>query len=45
MQKWVLLLLSVDGVLDYTALMLNGQAANVALSDEQVPTLGMVVLS
>ncbi len=39
------LLLSVDGVLDYASLTLNGQAANVALTDEQVPTLGTVVLS
>lgn len=39
------LLLSVDGVTDYSGLTLNGQAANVALSDEQVPTLGTVVLT
>ena len=39
------LLLSVDGVLDYSGLTLNGQTANVALSDEQVPTLGTVVLT
>jgi uncharacterized phage protein gp47/JayE len=39
------LLLSVDGVLDYTLLKLNGAASNVALTDEQVPTLGTVTLS
>lgn len=39
------LLLSVDGVLDYTGLLLNGAASNVALTDEQVPTLGTVTLT
>ena len=39
------LLLSVDGVLDYTGLLLNGTASNVALTDEQVPTLGTVTLT
>ena len=39
------LLLSVPGVLDYTGLLLNGLASNVALTDEQVPTLGTVTLT
>lgn len=39
------LLLSVEGVLDYTGLLLNGAASNVALTDEQVPSLGTVTLS
>lgn len=39
------LLLSVPGVLDYSGLLLNGTASNVALTDEQVPTLGAVTLT
>jgi uncharacterized phage protein gp47/JayE len=39
------LLLSVAGVLDYSGLLLNGAASNVALTDEQVPTLGTVTLT
>ncbi|GBG11333.1 baseplate J protein [Paenibacillus agaridevorans] len=33
------LLLSVPGVLDYTGLTLNGGTGNVALDDEEIPTL------
>ena len=39
------ILLSVDGVLDYSLLKLNGAASNVALTVEQVPTLGTVTLT
>ena len=39
------LLLNVDGVMDYSGLTLNSQTSNVALLDEQVPTLGVVMLS
>ena len=39
------LLLSVEGVRDYSELQLNGQAANVELEDEQVPTIGTVTLA
>ena len=38
-------LLSCDGVVDYTALTLNGAAENVAKSAEQVPVLGAVTVS
>lgn len=38
------LLLGTDGVLDYSALTLNGSSANIALADEEVPLLGAVNL-
>lgn len=38
------LLLSMDGVLDYTALTLNGGTSNVVLADNQVPVAGTVGL-
>lgn len=38
-------LLTVPGVVDYSGLTLNGVAANVALTSEQVPTLGTVTLT
>lgn len=37
-------LLSTEGVLDYNNLLLNGSAANVALTDDQVPVIGTVNL-
>jgi uncharacterized phage protein gp47/JayE len=38
------LLLGTDGVLDYTALTVNGSTANVVLADNQVPVAGIVEL-
>ncbi len=38
-------LLDVPGVADYSGLTLNGAAANVSLTSEQVPELGTVTLS
>ncbi|RAU98119.1 baseplate J/gp47 family protein [Paenibacillus sp. YN15] len=38
------LLLGTDGVLDYTALSVNGGTANVVLADNQVPVAGSVEL-
>jgi len=38
-------LLTVPGVTDYSGLTLNGSAANVSLTSEQVPVLGTVTLS
>lgn len=38
-------LMEVDGVRDYTELTLNGKAQSVALTDEQVPVIGTVVIS
>lgn len=38
-------LLSCDGVVDYGDLRLNGQAANVAKTAEQVPVLGTVTIT
>ncbi len=38
-------LLTVPGVSDYSGLTLNGSAANVSLTSEQVPALGTVTLS
>lgn len=38
-------LLSCDGVVDYGDLKLNGQAANVAKTAEQVPVLGTVTIT
>lgn len=37
--------MSVDGVTDYSALLVNGGTANVTLSDDEVPVLGTVTLS
>ncbi|MBE3576871.1 MAG: baseplate J/gp47 family protein [Limnochordales bacterium] len=39
------LLLALPGVLDYSALALNGAAANVMMDEESVPVLGTVTLS
>lgn len=39
------ILLDIDGVLDYTTLTINGEAANVAIGEEQIPILGTVVIS
>lgn len=39
------LLFDVDGVDDYSDVVLNGQPGNVLLSDEQVPVLGEVVVT
>lgn len=38
------LLLSTPGVIDYSALTVNGSTANVALQDDEVPILGVVAL-
>lgn len=38
-------ILAVPGVVDVTNTMLNGSAANITLTDEQIPTMGTVVLS
>lgn len=39
------LLLSVNGITDYKDLRLNGKAANVELTNEQIPVAGRVVLN
>lgn len=39
------ILLALPGVLDYSALTLNGSVANVIMDDESVPVLGAVTLS
>jgi uncharacterized phage protein gp47/JayE len=39
------LLIGVGGVVDYTGLMLNGQAGDIILDDEQSPIVGEVALS
>ena len=39
------LLLRVEGVSDYTDLLLNGISANISLDDDQVPALGTVTLT
>ncbi len=38
-------ILTVQGVVDVTHTMLNGAAANVILTDEQIPIMGTVTLS
>lgn len=38
-------ILTVSGVVDVTNTTLNGSAANVTLTDEQIPTMGTVTLS
>ncbi len=38
------LLLSTPGVVDYADLILNGAGANIALTDEEMPTLGVIEL-
>lgn len=38
-------ILTVPGVVDVTSTTLNGSSANVALTDEQIPTMGAVTLS
>lgn len=38
------ILLSADGVLDYSNLKLNGASVNIALNDEEIPVLGTVSL-
>ncbi len=38
------ILLSVDGVLDYSDLKLNNTNVNIALTDEEIPVLGSVTL-
>ncbi len=38
-------ILSVDGVVDVTNTTLNGSAANVTLTEEQIPSLGTVTLN
>lgn len=38
-------ILTVSGVVDVTNTMLNGSTSNVTLADEQIPTMGAVVLS
>ena len=38
------LLLNVAGVEDFTELLLNGQAGNVALADEEIAVAGTVSL-
>ena len=39
------LLLSISGITDYKDLKLNGKAANVELTNEQIPVAGKVVLN
>lgn len=44
--NWVAaLLVTVDGVLDYETLTINGQVGNLPLSAEQVPTVGEVSIT
>jgi uncharacterized phage protein gp47/JayE len=38
------ILLNTEGVIDYTGLLLNGTAANIALSAEEIPALGTINL-
>ncbi len=38
------ILLGIDGVVDYSNLLINGGTANILLSEEEVPTLGIVEL-
>lgn len=39
------LLISIDGVVDYTGLTLNGKAESVAVGPEEIPALGEVTLT
>lgn len=39
------LLMSIDGVTDYSTLTINGSAASVTIADDEVPVLGTVVVS
>lgn len=39
------LILGVEGIKDYKDLQLNGEAANVELTNEQLPVVGKVVLT
>ena len=39
------LLLSISGITDYKNLKLNGNAANVELTNEQIPVAGKVVMN
>ena len=41
----VFLLLSIDGVIDYTSLLVNGGTANISISEEKVAVLGTVEVS
>lgn len=38
------ILLSVDGVLDYSNLKLNDTSINISLADEEIPVLGLIAL-
>lgn len=38
------ILLSVEGILDYSDLKLNGTSVNIAINDEEIPVLGTVSL-
>ena len=38
------LILDVDGVIDYTDLKLNNTAANIKLTEEEIPTIGTLVV-
>lgn len=38
------LLLGIDGVIDYTALTVNGGTANISIADDEVPVLGTVTV-
>lgn len=38
------ILLSTDGVLDYSGLQLNGTTSNISLADEEIPVMGNVEL-
>lgn len=39
------ILLDIDGVIDYTMLTVNGNTANITISEEQTPIIGTVVIS
>lgn len=39
------ILLDIDGVIDYTTLTVNGNTANITISEEQTPIIGTVVIS
>lgn len=43
--KIAYLLMSIDGVMDYTTLTLNGSSTNVSLESDEVPVLGTVTIS
>jgi len=40
-----MMLMDIDGVTDYSALTVNGGAANISIADDEVPVLGTVVIS